>query len=619
MTNDSPNSINQYYKKFESLSQFKELEEFPETKSLVIVTASCQIIYANSSFQKSFELREDENFLKLETEPDLLSVIENFSSSKFSSFHFELFIPLRTNSFVYYVEIERILIDTSEYFLLVLTNQDEKAKIENKINSLHNALEYGNIPVLMTDSEGRINYSTRSFEKILKTSIEHLFNKSIFSELSRFLDPDEMESLRNNLKNGEKSVKIISDINSDGTLWFKELIINPVYKDDINSLSFIITANDITDYVLRNRIIRKSEEKQKSIINNISDLLLIIRKEKDSLIFENANDNFYETFSIDRSLAGDTQLQNVVENHFYHILSGALDWESAGDPEVREFRYKNHISGRQYIGHITYTIDHYENQRIYIISLRDITEQLITEEQLRIAYERETHINKLKSSFLANMSHEIRTPLNAIVGYSELIEDDVRSGNNDSALELFSYLKEGYNRLVGLVDNIIEVTLIQSGEAEIDFNRTDAAEVIKNVYDKMRNFAEEKGILIYKEIIGPAYIQADKKKLSKIISELLDNAIKYNEHGGSVWISSRLFDNQIVITIKDTGKGIKEEQLNRMFEPFTQEDEGHKREYEGAGLGLTIAYNLTKLMNGTFEVQSSKNKGTLISLTFKSV
>jgi len=619
MINDFPNSSNQFPKRFESLSQFKELEEFPETKSLVIANYNGHIIYANNSFQKTFHLAEQDNFLKLDTEPELLNVIENFSGSKFSSFHFELSVPLRVNSSFFYVEIERILIDNSEYFLLILTNQDEKNKLENKINNLHNALEYGNIPVIITDSEGNINYSTRSFERILKTNIEHLYAKSLFSELQKFLDPVEMDDLQKNLSRGEKCIKIISDIDIDGSLWFRELIVNPVYKTEDNSLSFIVTANDITDYVLKNRIIRKSEVKQKSIINNISDLLLIVRQENGSLIFENANDNFYETFALNRSLVGDALLEQVLDNQFNSILAPLLTEETGTDDEVREFRYKHSAGAKEYAGHITFTTDHYENHKIYIVSLRDITKQIMTEEQLRNAYEKETHINKLKSSFLANMSHEIRTPLNAIVGYSELIEDDVKSGNNESALELFTYLKEGYNRLVSLVDNIMEMTLIQSGEADIELIRTDASEIIDDVLAGMQSFADEKGIDLGNEVLPGTIINADRKKFNKIIKELLDNAIKYNEHGGSVLISSKAEDGLIHISIQDTGKGIKQEQLNRMLEPFTQEDEGHKREYEGAGLGLTIAYNLTKLMNGTFEVQSEKNKGTKIIIVFPSV
>lgn len=619
MIKDFQNSINHYYKKFESLSEFKELEEFPETKCLVIVDLGCHTIYSNYAFQKTFKLKEDESFLKLETEPDLLNVLENFSNSKFSSFHFDLSIPLRIEASFFYVEIERILIENLEYFLLILTNQDERTRLENKINSLHNALEYGNIPVIMTDSQGKINYSTRSFERILKTSIENLYNQSIVSELQKFLDPSEADDLQLRISEGEKSIKIISDIDATGSLWFRELIVNPVYKTEDNSLSFIITANDITDYVLKNRLIRKSEAKQKSIINNISDLLLIIRRENDSLIFENANDNFYETFEVDRNLAGDTTLEQVIEEYFYRILTAILNVESTAEPGVKEFRYKNYLNNKEYIGHITFTTDHYENQKIFIVSLRDITEQLKTEEQLRKAYERETHINKLKSSFLANMSHEIRTPLNAIVGYSELIEDDVRSGSNESALELFAYLKEGYSRLVSLVDNIMEMTLIQSGEAEIELNRTDASEIIDLVHAKMKPSADGKGIQLNVNIWGECQISVDKKKLTKIIMELVDNAIKYNEHNGSVWIRAEAKDEFIRISIQDTGKGIKEEQVNRMLEPFTQEDEGHKREYEGAGLGLTIAYNLTKLMNGTFNVQTEKNKGTQITLAFKRV
>ncbi|MGE5430232.1 MAG: ATP-binding protein, partial [Syntrophomonadaceae bacterium] len=402
-----------------------------------------------------------------------------------------------------------------------------------------------------------------------------------------------------------------------GSIWYKEITITPVQKEESEPVNFIVTANDITNYILKNRIIKRSEERQKLIINNISDLLLIVRNEKESLFFENANDNFYETFSIKRESVLEKKIEEVLDEHFLMVLTQAINVLLRTKDDFHEFRYKNYVLDREYLGSITFTEDHYESQRIFIISLKDITEQLLNEERLRKAYQKETHINKLKSSFLANMSHEIRTPLNAIVGYSELIEDDVNSGNLASAAELFPYLKEGYNRLLKLVDNILEVSLIQSGETEFEIGRTRLSEILRAVYQEQMNAAVEKTLAFDLDIEDENLsINADSRKLEKIVSALVDNAIKYTEARGRVCVSSRMEGSYGKIIISDTGIGIKKENLARMFEAFTQEDEGHKRQFEGAGLGLTIAYNLTKMMGGELTVDSILNEGTTITLAF---
>ncbi|MGE5440551.1 MAG: ATP-binding protein, partial [Bacteroidota bacterium] len=435
--------------------------------------------------------------------------------------------------------------------------------------------------------------------------------------LEDFLEAPALEEVKSKIQLHEKCTKIISGIHEEGSLWYQEISITPVRKEESESVNFIVTANDITNYVLKNRIIKRSEERQKLIINNISDLLLIVRNEKESLFFENANDNFYETFSIKREKALERKIEEVFDEHFLMVLSQATTTLLRTKSDFHEFRYKNYVLDREYLGSITFTEDLYESQRIFIISLKDITEQLLNEERLRKAYQKETHINKLKSSFLANMSHEIRTPLNAIVGYSELIEDDVIAGNVESAAELFPYLKEGYNRLLKLVDNILEVSLIQSGETEFEIGRTRISEILRAVYQDLMNAAIEKTLAFDLDIEDENLsINADSRKLEKIISALADNAIKYTEARGRVSLSSRMEGSYAKIIISDTGIGIKKENLARMFEAFTQEDEGHKRQFEGAGLGLTIAYNLTKMMGGELTVDSILTEGTTITLSF---
>lgn len=606
-------------KRFKSLDDFKVLEEFPDTKSMAVAGSDGIIKYVNHAFVSAFSFRENDNLNDLNAEPNPGSIIEGLSFNSYSSFHCELFFAGSDadDAANYHTDIERIYIGEAEYFVFIFSSLDERLKLENKINTLHNALEYGNVPVIITDAAGIITYATKSFEQILNKNIELLFGHQLTEVLAAYLDEADIKEIAVCQQKGEKCTKIISAADDDQGQSYREIVINPVKKDNTDVLNFIVTANDITQYILKNRIIKHSEERQKSIINNISDLLLIVRSDKRGLFFENANDNFYETFSLKRERVLEKELEDVFDKHFLLILTQAIHNLEKYNTDFQEFRYRNYIREHDYLGSITFTDDQVHDHRIFIISLKDITEQLENEEKLRRAYQKETHLNKLKSSFLANMSHEIRTPLNAIVGYSELIEDDIKSGSIETAIDLFPYLKEGFNRLLDLVENILEVSIIQSGETEFEFIPVNVGDLLKTVRDKLLHLAEDKQVTMELDLRDTELrIKADIIKLEKIITVLADNAIKYNHEGGRVGLKTIADKKNLMILISDTGKGIAQENLTRMFEPFAQEDEGHTRKYEGAGLGLTIAYNLTRLMNGELMVESQINTGTTITLTF---
>ncbi len=364
-----------------------------------------------------------------------------------------------------------------------------------------------------------------------------------------------------------------------------------------------------------NELTKKSESRLRSIINNISDLLLILKRKNGLLLFENANDNFCKAFSINKSESNKKEINAVLEGK---LLEEIIEHIKKFDhPSAHSIKFQYNSDGfRHYSVKISYIDDKLEDERIYIVSLQDISDQYLYQEQLKKAYDKETNLNKLKTSFLENMSHEIRTPLNAILGYSEIIDESVKMSDFDTVSELTSSVKDVLHRVVNLFGNIVEVFQIDSGEAQLEREYFDCNAVLKAVCNKKIKEADNKG-LDFNMLIDhtPLYIVADPSKLDKVIFSLVDNSIKYTD-SGEILVASKLVGNEINLIIADTGKGIKEHELNRMLEPFTQEEEGYFRNYEGAGLGLTVAYKLTNLMGGKFDIKSKEKKGTKITITF---
>lgn len=620
-----PNNINNpntaEYKNYLSLTEFESFYKSPQGNPLIILDADRKIIFSNSSFRETFNLSENDAFFELESEPDLSYLLFVISGNNFNNFHFDLFFSQNQNltTYNFNVEIERIYIENNEYFVLIFNSLEEKAKLEEKVNNLHTALDHGNIPVIVTDADGRITYATNSFEFILKRNIECIYNYSLPDVLSLYLTIEEKHNLEDCIGNFKSWTKTISFSDDKRNVVYFELKVNPIFRAGEDNLRFILSANDITNFVLKNQIIKKSERRLKSIINNISDLLFIFKEKNGEVYFENANDNFCKTYSIDKFKSLKKPVGSIIEeNLFNQIWNSIQEFNNTPDGTVG-FRYRD-LSERDYSVSISFIDDRAEDEKIYIVNMKDISDDIRYQEQLKKAYEKEINLNKLKTALLENMSHEIRTPFNALAGYSEIIDDCVAEKDYNTILDLVLAFKDVLNRVLNLFTNIVEVAQIESGELELDIVELNCNQVLRSVYNKMSEYAGKKKLKFILDLQNVELnIKTDWTKFELIIVSLIDNALKYTEYGEVKIYSALNNNNAAEIRISDTGSGMDTQQIKQLLEPFVQEEEAYVRNFEGAGLGLTVAHKLTRILGGTFEVESAKNNGTKITLIFPSL
>jgi len=177
-------------------------------------------------------------------------------------------------------------------------------------------------------------------------------------------------------------------------------------------------------------------------------------------------------------------------------------------------------------------------------------------------------------------------------------------------------MKEMLGRALNLFTNLVEVSQLEAGEVEIEKVDLNCNQVLKKVYEKRQSDAAAKNLNFKIEFCDEeCIVEIDWVKLERIVDVLIDNSIKYTKEG-FVYIGSKLRDDKVIIIISDSGIGIAKNQIERLLAPFTQEVEGYTRPYEGVGLGLTVAYKLTKLLGGGFEIISEKNSGTEIKIIF---
>lgn len=617
MTFDSEQDKTNVHRSFKSLAEFRLLEELPGAKPLAVVTGDGIISYATNMFEKEFDIPAGDSIEKLESEPPISLLVSNLVKSKYRAIQVEASVKncLSPDLSGYILDIERIIIEDEEYLFILFTSATERKQFESRINVLHNALDYGGVPVIILDRQGAITYATKSFEQILDKKIEEMYRYPLPEVLKSYITPEDYLSLAHALEMKTSWIKVITHGEHE---WYKELRLSPVVYQYSGVNNFILTAQDITSYMQKNALIKASEKRLRSIINNISDVLVIVRQRIDEYNIESANDNFFSLYDCEKEATIGTPLAAILQPDLYSEVLYAIHNIENSDKLVYSFQYRDVAREREYQVKITYTDDTLEKIRFYIVSLADITEQVEHEERLRKAYEKENQLNKLKSAFLANMSHEIRTPSMAIVGYANLLCDDAMGGYYDSIPEMTGYLKDGIKRLLKLIDNIVEVSMIESGDYGFEFSEESFNTLILNSIEELLPLASDRKIALHTDFedVAPA-IEIDPIKAKKIIEAVVDNAIKYNIPGGSVFLKTIYSDENVAFYCTDTGRGIEEKKLETILQPFVQEeDEGHKRRYEGAGLGLTIAYRLTLALRGEFRVRSKPNEGTTVIIKF---
>ncbi|MDY6933380.1 MAG: ATP-binding protein [Spirochaetota bacterium] len=252
--------------------------------------------------------------------------------------------------------------------------------------------------------------------------------------------------------------------------------------------------------------------------------------------------------------------------------------------------------------------------------------------------------NHAKSQFLANMSHELRTPLNHIIGFTELVVDKKFGDLNDIQTEYLGDVLQSSNHLLSLINDILDLSKVEAGKLELEPTEIKIDKLLENSIIMVKEKALKHRLMLSSNTDGiPDYINADERKLKQIIYNLLSNAVKFTPDGGSVSLIARHLTytdgnfitqegkkitlsmpnngidvnggNFIQISVIDTGIGIKEEDLDRIFDPFEQVDGSFTRNYQGTGLGLPLSKRLVELHNGRIWAES-KGEGEGSCFTF---
>jgi len=387
-----------------------------------------------------------------------------------------------------------------------------------------------------------------------------------------------------------------------------------LYKLEDSTVALV--ANDVTGLKNAEIALKASEERYRSLLETADDRIAVFSL---NMELKFANPAFYSKLGYtkdDYPKSKDGILGLFFEpEKFLSIIKG-----SYGKEHLQCEYQVRHKNGNLMAMHAYFQPLKVEGgeDEILVVS-RDITELKEHEERLRKAKEKAEESDKLKSSFLANMSHEIRTPLNGILGFSKLLSRPNLS--DEKRLHYINLIDNNGAHLLSIISDILDIAKIESNQLEVHFASVNLNEQLDSLLAMSKTILNKKdnnrvAVSVSKGLAGDdAIIVTDSMRLTQIMRNLIENALKFTD-SGTVNFGYKLQDDRsLCFYVKDTGIGISSDKLSIIFEHFRQEDETITRKYGGTGLGLSICKHLVKRLGGILHVESEKGQGTKFFFT----
>ncbi|WP_120496175.1 PAS domain-containing sensor histidine kinase [Kiloniella sp. EL199] len=476
--------------------------------------------------------------------------------------------------------------------------------------------------VLVTDMKGQILYTNPAVSRSFGYRLEDLYFQSVFDVFT--VSEDDQNKL---LKVCDKDILPESEIILPGFIKSSggdqiDVQLRSFVTEISSQRQFTFLVRDISARVSISRELESSQQLMGSIVAGVGDAIIATDQNGYLTLF---NRGAEDTFGYRTDDILGKHLNNLIPEEHRGDHSAYMTDFDAGAIDTRGMGARGAISGLRENGEVfpaeaTIIKIGKGKQQTFAAVVRDVSERIKVQNQLREAKEMAEIASQMKSSFLANMSHELRTPLNAIIGFSEFItEEHLGPIAHPKYREYIGDILDSGRHLLTIVNDILDLSRVEAGEIQLNETVMCVRQSILSAYRFVKRQAKVKNITLDAELGDDLpYLFADERLIKQVIINLVTNAVKFTPDGGLIKAEIRRVDedNGIAIVISDTGIGIAKDDIERVIKPFEQCESSYTKTIEGTGLGLSLARSLMHLHGGDLSIESEVGLGTSVVLNF---
>ena len=626
----------------EELERFKFMTE-SANDSISLIDAEGQVIYGNPSMCAMLGYESEEltklNVTQINPDRDL-----NWFRELFDRAAEETIKPYRSvwqtktgEMLSVEVSISDFLFKDTRYLCANTRDISDQIASEKELHIHHLAMESAQNGIVIADASSAdlpIVYTNPGFLKLTGYSMEEVIGHNC-----RFLQGEEtdaatVEIIRENVKAGKPSHVTLRNYRKDGTAFWNDVQVTPVFDADGKLVSFIGTQNDITERVEAENFAKSNATRTQTILDTTADgiigldldgqctfcnssaLRMLGYDQSEELVDHNMHELIHHSLPDGKPYRVEACKMNIAarDNVSVHV-SDEVFWRKNGSSIPVEYWVRSIVRDGKTHGSV--------------VSFQDISQRLTIEKrQARILHDLELanlaaqRASETKSQFLANMSHEIRTPMSAIMGYADILSRHIKDSDN---LNCVNIIRDNGKFLMDIIGDILDISKIEAGKTQLNTSVFRIDELVEELRTMLSVRAHEKQLDFSIRVDGeiPKTIHNDAQRLKQILLNLVGNAIKFTD-AGSVKVVIRFVknvndsgDHVLQFDVIDTGIGLTEEQIEKLFQPFTQVDASAGRKYGGTGLGLAISQRLAEMLGGSITVNSKLKSGSTFILSLK--
>ncbi len=592
--------------------------------SIIITDTKAKIEYANPRFCEATGYSREEiigknpSILKSghTSDKDYKKMWETISSGK--EWRGEFLDKMKNGSYLWESATISPILNSEGKITHYLAVKEDITERKNSIELLKNSeskfryLAEQSPNMIFINYQGKVAYVNQKCIELLGYSREEFYNDD-FNFLS-LIDPEKQELIIKSYQSHQRGENVegfeYNLLTKAGekisAILYTELI------DYENGKAIMGTAVDITERKKTEQLILKSEVEFRSVWENSRDAMRLC--DEDGIIIR-VNNAFCSLFEKqEKEFIG--RLYQVAYKNDANASQIFTENIRIGKFLARREAETELWNGKKIWLDISNSLIEINNTKFVLSIFRDISDSKAYEIELKHAKEKAEEMNRLKSNFLANMSHELRTPMIGILGFSELLKNDIaNSYHKDMAATIYSSGK----RLLDTLNLLLDLARLESNRQEIKYKEINIGIMIKEVVKNFEGFAASKNLYLRTIVKKEVSSMLDERIFIQILNNLINNALKYTKEGGViVEIDSSNSDSSpwSVIKVIDTGIGIPKESMEIIFEEFRQVSEGYNRHFEGTGLGLTLTKKSVELMKGTISLESELGKGSTFIVKF---